>query len=72
MISSAATPQEYVDGLPEDRKRAVNDLRSAILQNIPKGFTEAMVYGMLGYAASHSLYPSGYHCDQSSLCHLWA
>lgn len=63
MQSKAATPQEYVDSLPEERKRAIQELRKVIRKNLPKGFTEVMGYGMLGYAVPHSLYPAGYHCD---------
>ncbi len=63
MQSQALTPQEYVDGLPEDRKQAINKLRKVILENLPEGFCEVMGYGMLAYVVPHSLYPAGYHCD---------
>ncbi len=63
MQSKAATPQEYIDSLPEDRKNAMTELRKIILANLPKGFKEGMGYGMLGYVVPHSLYPAGYHCD---------
>jgi uncharacterized protein YdhG (YjbR/CyaY superfamily) len=63
MHSNAATPQEYIDSLPEDRKEAMAKLRSTILENIPEGFQEGMGYGMLGFAVPHSIYPAGYHCD---------
>lgn len=63
MQSSAATPQEYVDSLPDDRKAIIEELRTAILKNLPDGFEEVMNYGMLGYVVPHSLYPAGYHCD---------
>lgn len=63
MTSKAATPQEYVDSLPEDRKKAISDLRKVISKNIPKGFKETMGYGMLGWVVPHALYPAGYHCD---------
>ena len=63
MQSKAATPQEYFDTLPEDRKQAMTELRKAIVKNLPKGFSEGMAYGMMGYAVPHSLYPKGYHCD---------
>lgn len=65
MQSRAATPKEYVDSLPENRKTAVQELRKVIRKNLPKGFTEVMSYGMLGYVVPHSLYPDGYHCDPS-------
>jgi uncharacterized protein YdhG (YjbR/CyaY superfamily) len=63
MQSTAISPQEYIDSLPEDRKAAISELRKVILKNLPKGFKEEMSYGMLGYVVPHSIYPSGYHCD---------
>jgi uncharacterized protein YdhG (YjbR/CyaY superfamily) len=63
MQSKAKTPKEYIDELPEDRKESVEELRSVVLKNLPKGFQEVMSYGMLGYVVPHSIYPNGYHCD---------
>ena len=63
MQSKAATPEEYIESLPDDRKVAMMKLRSTIKKNIPKGFAEVMSYGMLGYVVPHSIYSSGYHCD---------
>ncbi len=63
MQSKAATPQEYMETLPEDRKQAMTELRNVILKNLPNGFEETMGYGMLGYVVPHTLYPDGYHCD---------
>ncbi len=63
MTSSAATPQEYIDSLPEDRKIFVSAIRDVLLQNLPEGFKEIMSYGMLGYVVPHSIYPKGYHVN---------
>jgi hypothetical protein len=63
MQSKATTAEEYLESLPEDRKKAMTELRKVILANLPKGFKEGMGYGMLGYAVPHTLYPAGYHCD---------
>jgi hypothetical protein len=63
MQSSARTPKEYIESLPEDRREVITKLRKAILKNLPKGFEEQMSYGMLGYVVPHKLYPEGYHCD---------
>ena len=63
MQSSAVTPREYMENLPEDRKNAMNMLRQVINENLPKGFHEQMNYGMLGWVVPHSAYPAGYHCD---------
>jgi len=63
MQSKAKTPIEYLASLPEDRQVPMDKLRNAIKKNIPKGFEEAMGYGMLGWCVPHKLYPDGYHCN---------
>ncbi len=63
MQSKATSPEEYIDSLPEDRKKIISDIRKVILKNLPKGFREGMGYGMLCYSVPHSLYPPGYHVD---------
>ncbi|HMS64382.1 MAG TPA: DUF1801 domain-containing protein [Ignavibacteria bacterium] len=63
MMQKAATLEEYIDSLSDERKESVNKLRKVISKNLPKGFKEAMSYGMIGYVVPHSLYPKGYHCD---------
>jgi hypothetical protein len=63
MQSKAATPDEYIAGLPEDRRDIMSRLRKTINKNLPKGFQEAMGYGNLGWVVPHSLYSAGYHCD---------
>lgn len=63
MQSTAKTPQEYIDSLPEDRKLAMEKLRTITAANLPAGFKETIGYGMLCYVVPHSTYPNGYHCD---------
>jgi Domain of unknown function (DU1801) len=63
MQSKAKTVEEYIESLPEDRKKAISELRKVILKNLPKGFKEEMSYGMIGYVVPHTLYPEGYHCN---------
>jgi hypothetical protein len=65
MKSTAATVDEYLNGLPEDRREAISAVRKVILANLPKGYEERMTYGMIGYVVPHSIYPKGYHCDPS-------
>ena len=61
--SNAITPEEYIEGLPEDRRDIMRKLRKVILKNLPKGFKEGMGYGMIGYVVPHTLYKPGYHVD---------
>jgi hypothetical protein len=63
MQSTAATVEEYLNSLPDDRKAAMEQIRAVLLKNLPKGFKETMGYGMMGYVVPHSLYPAGYHCS---------
>jgi uncharacterized protein YdhG (YjbR/CyaY superfamily) len=63
MTSTAKTPQEYIESLPDDRKQAMIELRKVILENLPEGFKECISYGMIGYVVPHSSYPAGYHCN---------
>ncbi|MBS1742707.1 MAG: DUF1801 domain-containing protein [Bacteroidetes bacterium] len=63
MQSKAATVEDYMNGLPEERKTAIEKLRKEIKKNLPKGFKEEMSYGMIGYVVPHAIYPKGYHCD---------
>lgn len=61
--SKTKTVKEYLNEIPEERAEAFSKLRNTILKNIPKGFTEGISYGMIGYYVPHSLYPKGYHCQ---------
>ena len=63
MQSKAATVDAYLAELPEDRQKAMAQLRKVIKKNLPKGFRETMGYGMMGYCVPHSIYPAGYHCN---------
>jgi hypothetical protein len=63
MQSKATTVDAYIAELPEDRQKAITELRKVIKKNLPKGFKEEMNYGMIGYVVPHSKYPAGYHCN---------
>ena len=66
MTLTAATPQEYIASLPDNRKLPMTELRAEIKKNLPKGFEETMAGGMLNFLVPHSIYPAGYHCDPKS------
>jgi hypothetical protein len=61
--SNAATVEEYMAGLEDDRRALVSTIRDIVNANLPVGYTEGMQYGMIGWFVPHSLYPSGYHTD---------
>ncbi len=63
MQSRAATVEDYLAALPEDRRLALNVLRRTILDNLDAEYEEGMQYGMIGYYVPHRVFPAGYHCD---------
>ena len=64
MKSDAQTVDEYLAGLPEDRRAAIEAVRAVVRKNLSSGYEEGMQYGMIGYYVPHSVYPPGYHCDR--------
>ena len=62
MKTNAASVQDILANIPEERKEAFNKLHNTILKNLPKGFEAAISYGGLGYVVPHKIYPAGYHC----------
>lgn len=63
MTSDAKSVDEYIEGIPEDRRETIIAMRDAINANIPPGFEEMMGYGHFGWSVPHSVYPAGYHCN---------
>ncbi|MBX2962286.1 MAG: DUF1801 domain-containing protein [Cyclobacteriaceae bacterium] len=63
MQSKAKTVTEYMESLPDDRKKIITAMRKAVKKNLPKGFKETMQYGMISYVVPRSLYPAGYHAN---------
>src|SRR5215510_4562835 len=63
MQSKAATVEQFLAALPEDRRAAIQAVREVILKNLDKDYEEGMQYGMLGYYVPHRVFPAGYHCD---------
>lgn len=63
MQYSAKTIQDYMDQIPAERRPVMEKLAETIRTNLPRGFSEEINYGMIGWVVPHSLYPAGYHCD---------
>ena len=60
MKSTASTVEEYLKGLPEDRRGAMETVRKLILKRLPLGYEEVLQYGMLGYVVPLKVFPAGY------------
>lgn len=59
--SKAATVEEYLAELPEDRRAVVSAVREVVLRNLPAGYRESMSYGMIGYGIPLERYPDTYN-----------
>ncbi len=63
MKSPAKTIPAYLASLPADRRAGIEAVRKVILANLDKDYEESMMWGMIGYAVPHRVWPLGYHCD---------
>ncbi len=54
---------EYINSLPDERKKAIKQLQKTILENLPEGFEETITDNMISYVVPHTIYPKGYHCN---------
>ncbi len=62
MVSSdAATVDQYLSEISEDRRGDVEAVRSLILENLPDGYVEIMRWGMITYEVPLETYPDTYN-----------
>jgi len=62
MVSShAATVEQYLKELPEDRRPVVAAVRDMVLRNLPEGYRETMNWGMIVYEIPLDRYPETYN-----------
>ena len=61
MRSDAASVDEYLDSLPQDRRKAISRVREAILGSLPDGYEEEMRWGMISYEVPLAIQPDTYN-----------
>lgn len=59
--SKAATAEEYLAELPEDRRAVVSAVRDVVLRNLPRGYRESMGFGMITWGIPLEEYPNTYN-----------
>lgn len=59
--SSAATVEEYLQELPEERAEALRAVRRVILDHLPPGYVETMNWGMICYEVPLARCPDTYN-----------
>jgi uncharacterized protein YdhG (YjbR/CyaY superfamily) len=61
MRSDATTVDGYLASLPNERRDALETVRSVILANLPGGYEEVMNWGMITYEVPLSVEPDTYN-----------
>lgn len=61
MRSAAATPEQYLDELPPDRREVVAAVLDVVRRSMPAGFEEGMAWGMVTWSVPQSRYPDTYN-----------
>ena len=61
MQSKAATVEEYLDELDDARRDAISKVRGVVLDNLPDGYEEMMLFGMISYVVPLSVVPKTYN-----------
>jgi uncharacterized protein YdhG (YjbR/CyaY superfamily) len=61
MQSKATTVKEYLAELTEERRKAISAVRTKIRKRLPKGYEEAMNWGMITYQVPLKTYPDTYN-----------
>ena len=57
MKSKATTVAAYLKELPVDRRAVISAVRKTVVANLPKGYREAMSWGMIAYEVPLSRFP---------------
>jgi uncharacterized protein YdhG (YjbR/CyaY superfamily) len=52
---------DYLQKLPEERRKVISKVRSVIKKNLPKGYKERMASGMISYEIPLKTYPDTYN-----------
>lgn len=61
MQSKATSVEDYLAELPEDRRETISTVRAEILSHLPKGYEEAMNWGMITYQVPLETCPDTYN-----------
>jgi hypothetical protein len=59
--TTAATVDEYLQTLPEERRAVVAAMRTLIRENIPDGYREAIAAGLITYSVPLEVFPNTYN-----------
>ncbi len=61
MQSKAKTVEDYLSELDDTRRESISTVRKVVLENLPDGYEEMMLFGMITYAVPLSIVPDTYN-----------
>ena len=70
VTSNAATMDDYIASLPDDRRQAVAAVRKVVRDNLPDGYREGMLFGMIGWYVPLERFPDTYNGQPLGLAAL--
>jgi hypothetical protein len=70
MQSDAASVEDYLAGLPDDRRTAISAVRDVVNAHLPEGYVETMAFGMIGWVVPLEDYPDTYNKQPLAIASL--
>ena len=61
MDSSAGTVEQYLEGLPPERRAAISTVRDVINRALPDGYVEDIAFGMIAWSVPLERFPDTYN-----------
>jgi hypothetical protein len=61
MAAKPTTAKQYLESLPDDRRKTVEAMRKVILKHLPRGYEESVGYGVLSYGIPLDVFPDTYN-----------
>lgn len=72
MQSAAATVEEYLAELPDDRRAVMSTVLNVLRDNMPAGYVETMAWGMISFEIPLETCPTTYNKQPLVYCALAA
>ena len=70
--SKAATVDEYLEGHPPDRREVIEEVLAVIRENLPPGYEEGILWGMVCWYVPLDRYPNTYNGQPLGIASLAA
>ena len=70
VTDKAQTVDDYTASLPDERRAAVETVRNVVRENLPAGYREGVLYGMIGWYVPLETFPDTYNGQPLGLAGL--